>query len=186
MKKVLSFVCILAICIFTVSCVDKQKKFDELTSEICNNELGIYATTLYVSTEMIDSEYSSSYEQCKQIRDLFECFNHFGITDRVISKLNENDSLYNEASKLDIDASKLNDLKEFGDRIRNLFNGINDIENCNLSYQTNNLYDMKSYFEKIQSDFKNVSQEKMANVGKWILGGKTQSDFYDYINHRNY
>jgi hypothetical protein len=105
-----------------------------------------------------------------KIEKLLKWLNHSNIYIPVAVKiLSKNDSLYNEAAKLDIDMSKLNDLKNFSDRNKNIWLGFKD-----KTLNSNTLLDFINYtqndMQKLETEFKHPNEDEMTKIAKYIYG----------------
>lgn len=160
MRKTIFIIVSVLLCL--TSCVNKQKKFDELTSSIYTNSAATFGITFILCKDYVSA---TDYE----MEQLGNAYIEEGIVDRAVKILSKNDSLYNEAAKLDIDMSKLNDLKNFSDRNKNIWLGFKD-----KTLNSNTLLDFINYtqndMQKLETEFKHPNEDEMTKIAKYIYG----------------
>ncbi len=153
---------ILSVLICLTSCVDKQKNFDKITSEMYVNSTATFGLTLILCKDYVTS---SDYE----LQQVYNTFIDEGITNRALNILSKNDSLYNEAAKLDINIAKLNDLKNFSDRSKNIWFGIRD-KNLSSTTLMEYINGTQNDMQKLESEFKHPDENEMTKIARYIYG----------------
>ena len=112
MKKTLLLVISLMLCLS--SCVDKQKRFREITDEMDLNTSALLFTTMsFLSKIPTDDDYAT--------KEMFGTLKENGVCGRVYSLIEKDEKLFDEAADLDIDIEKLNHLKGINDCCKNVW-----------------------------------------------------------------
>jgi hypothetical protein len=147
------------------SCVDKQKRFREITDEMNINTSAVYFTTIsFLSKMSPDDEYAT--------KDMFSTLKENGVCGRVSSLIEKDEKLFDEAADLNIDVDKLNHLKGINDCCKNVWGYIKEGNTDYMDDISTQMTNASELSAKVQNEFPKIDSDKMMKIAYGILGNK--------------
>jgi hypothetical protein len=161
MKKLLLSLLCIGVCL--TSCVDKQKKFKEITDEMNLNTSAVYFTTVSLLSKMSPDDNSSNVK-------MFKTLSNNGVCERISSIIEKDNKLFESAADLNINIEQLNHLKGVNDCCKVVWGYI---KSTHTEYMDDMYSQMKSATElinKTQNEFPKIDTDKMMKISYGILG----------------
>lgn len=161
MKK--SLLSLLCICICLTSCVDKQKKFKEITDEMNLNTSAVYFTTVSLLSKMSpDDNYSNG--------EMFKTLSNNGVCERISSIIEKDNELFEKAADLNINIEQLNHLKGVNDCCKVVWGYIKSGQTEYIEDISSQMQSATELINKTQNEFPKIDSDKMMKISFGILG----------------